>query len=71
MQNGKAFAKLLRHEVLRLHGNTYKTVSDRDERFTSKYIKEVCRLLNIRQAMSSAYNPQSDGQTERTNRANA
>ena len=64
----EAFAKLLRHEVLRLHGNMYETVSDRDGRFTSKCIRKVCRLLNIRQAMSSAYHPQTDGQTERTNR---
>ena len=64
----EAFAKLLRHEVLGLHGNMYEIISDRDGRFTSKYIREVCRLLNIRQAMSSAYHPQTDGQTERTNR---
>ena len=29
---------------------------------------EVCRLLNIKQGMSTAYHPQTDGQTERTNR---
>ena len=31
-------------------------------------MREVCRLLNIKQAMSTAYHPQSDGQTERANR---
>ena len=63
-----AFAKLFRHEVLRLHGLPYEFVSDRDGRFTSNFMREVCRLLNIQQAMSTAYHPQSDGQTERTNR---
>ena len=29
---------------------------------------EVCRLLNIKQGMSTAYRPQTDGQTERANR---
>ena len=42
--------------------------SDRDGRFTSGFMREVCRLLNIKQAMSTAYHPQSDGQTERANR---
>ena len=64
----EAFAKLLRREVLRLHGNPYEIVSDRDGRFTSKYMREVCRLCNIKQAMSTAYHPQTDGQTERANR---
>ena len=37
-------------------------------RFTSHIMTEVCRLLNIKQGMSTAYWPQTDGQTERTNR---
>jgi len=43
-------------------------VSDRDGRFTSRFMREVCRMLNIMQAMSIAYHPQTDGQTERANR---
>ena len=64
----RAFAKLFRHEVVRLHGLPYEFVSDRDGRFTSNFMREVCRLLNVKQAMSTAYHPQTDGQTERTNR---
>ena len=37
----EALAKLLRHEVLGLHGNIYEIVSDRDGHFTSKHIKDV------------------------------
>ena len=37
----EAFAKLLRHEVLGLHGNIYEIVSDRDGPFTSKDIKDL------------------------------
>ena len=64
----QALAKLLRHEVIRLHGLPYEFVSDRDGRFTINFMREVCRLLNVRQAMSTAFHPQSDGQTERANR---
>ena len=60
----QAFAKMFRHEVIRLHGVPYEFVSDRDGRFTSNYMREVCRLLNIKQAMSTAYHPQADGQIE-------
>ena len=63
-----AFAKMFRREVLRLHGNPYEFVSDRDGRFTSRFMREVTRMLNIQQAMSTAYHPQTDGQTERANR---
>ena len=61
-------AKLFRHEVFRLHGMPREIISDRDTRFTSAFWKEVCRLLSIRQGLSTAYHPQTDGQTERTNR---
>ena len=55
-------------EVVRLHGLPQTIVSDRDPRFTSHFWTEVCALLDIKRAMSTAFHPQSDGQTERTNR---
>ena len=64
----QAFAKLLRHDVIRLHGLPCEFVSDRDSRFTSNFMREVCRLLNVEQALSTAFHPQTDGQTERVNR---
>ena len=42
-------------------------VSDRDTVFTSKLWTEVMRLLDVSQDMSTAYHPQTDGQTERVN----
>jgi transposase InsO family protein len=42
-------------------------ISDRDPRFTSTFTKELCRLLQIDQNISTAYHPQTDGQSERTN----
>ena len=44
-----------------------KIISDRDLKFTSKVFKEVCELLEIKQKMASAYHPQTDGQSKKTN----
>jgi hypothetical protein len=33
----------------------------------SEIFKEICNLLEIKQNISSAYHPQTDGQSERTN----
>ncbi len=51
-----------------MHGVPVKVISDRDLRFTSAFIKELCALVGARQAMSTPYHPQTDGQTERVNR---
>ena len=54
--------------VFKSHGMPRVLVSDRDPRFTSNLYKEICKLLKVKQAMSSAYHPETDGQTERVNR---
>ena len=61
-------ACLFRHHVVRLHGCPTDVVSDRDPRFTSNFFAEYCRLMGVAQNMSTAFHPQSDGQTERVNR---
>jgi hypothetical protein len=61
-------AGLFVHHVVRLHGLPLDIVSDRDPRFTSSFWKEICSLMEVRQSMSTAFHPQSDGQTERMNR---
>jgi transposase InsO family protein len=53
--------------IFRLHGLPHDVVSDRGSRFTSKWWAEVERLLHIQPNLSTAFHPQSDGQTERVN----
>ncbi len=61
-------AYLFLDNVFKLHGLPRELVSDRDTRFTSAFWSELCSMFHIERAMSSSYHPQTDGQTERTNR---
>jgi RNase H-like domain found in reverse transcriptase/Reverse transcriptase (RNA-dependent DNA polymerase)/Integrase zinc binding domain/Chromo (CHRromatin Organisation MOdifier) domain/Retroviral aspartyl protease len=61
-------AKLFFDSVFRYHGLPMTVVSDRDPRFTSLFWKAVFKLVDTKLALSTAYHPQTDGQTERTNR---
>ncbi len=53
--------------VFNRFGLPMKVISDRDTRFTSKFIKDLCRCLGITQNISTVYHPRTDGQSERTN----
>lgn len=61
-------AKIFIEHVARLHGLPRTIISDRDPRFTGNFWRALFRALGTKLAMSSAYHPQTDGQTERANR---
>ena len=58
-------AKAFIREIVRLHGLPSEVISDRGPQFVSHFWKRFLELLGIQQCLSSAYHPQSDGQTER------
>jgi hypothetical protein len=61
-------ADLFIHFVVRYRGLPRVIVSDRDPRFTSIFWQTLWSGLNTQLHFSTAYHPQTDGQTERANR---
>ncbi len=53
--------------VVRHHGLPDSIVSDRGSVFTSKFWSSLCYFLEIKRRLSTAFHPQTDGQTERHN----
>ena len=63
--SSEEIARILIREVLKLHGLPSTIVSDRGPQFTSAVWKALCTRLGIKSALSTAYHPETDGQTER------
>ena len=60
-------ANLFFHKVFLCFGLYDKIISDRGPQFASAFAKELGKLLNYDLSLSTAYHPQSDGETERVN----
>ena len=63
----EGLARLFRDNMWRIHGLPESVVSDRGPQFAAKLTKELNRMLGIKIKLSTAFHPQTDGQTERMN----
>ena len=61
-------AEVFRRTVVRLHGLPHAIISDRDPRFTATFWRSFWSSLGTSLTMSTAYHPQTDGQTENSNK---
>ncbi|CAJ2679171.1 unnamed protein product [Trifolium pratense] len=59
-------AEIYVEQIVKLHGIPSSIVSDRDPRFTSRFWESLQEALGTKLRLSSAYHPQTDGQSERT-----
>jgi transposase InsO family protein len=62
-----ALARLYIAQIIRLHGTPESIISDRGPVFISSFWQSLQHLLGTKLKFSTAYHPQSDGQTERIN----
>ncbi|KAI5116012.1 hypothetical protein M0805_002829 [Coniferiporia weirii] len=60
-------AKLYHDNVYKRFGLPRRIISDRGPQFASQVFQTLCMRLGIKSKLSTAYHPQTDGQTERTN----
>ena len=59
-------AEIFVSQIVRLHGVPRSIISDRDGRFTSRFWKSVHTAMGSKLKFSTAFHPQTDGQSERT-----
>ncbi|GKC85786.1 putative reverse transcriptase domain-containing protein, partial [Tanacetum coccineum] len=59
-------ARLYLNEIVARHGVLISIISDRDSRFTSRFWQSIQEALGTHLDMSTAYHPQTDGQSEHT-----
>jgi transposase InsO family protein len=65
--NSAVLAELYMSRIVFLHGIPKKIVSDRGTLFTSHFLQQLHESLGTHLKFSSAYHPQTDGQTHKTN----
>ena len=63
----KKLVLIFLQNVRQLYGLPESITSDRDTRFTSKFWISLMKLLQVKVNMSTAFHPETDGQTERVN----
>ena len=65
--SAEGLARLFRDNIWKLHGLPDSVISDRGPQFAAGIMKELNQMLGIDTKLSTAFYPQTDGQTERMN----
>ena len=65
--SAEGLTRLFRDNVWKLHRLPKSIISDRGPQFAAEIIRELNRILGIESKLSTAFYPQTDGQTERVN----
>ena len=65
-RSGGELVGVYQQEIVRLHGIPNTIVSDRDGRFMSRFWQKLFKAMRIKMRFSTAFRPQTDGQSERT-----
>jgi len=60
-------AHVFKDRIIRYHGIPESIISDRDKLFTSNYWTTLLAAIGTKKKLSTAYHPQTDGQTEQVN----
>jgi len=63
----EGIAKIYRDEIWKIHGVPRTILSDQGPQFASKFMEDFTKVLGTKRKLSTAYHPQTDGQTERIN----
>jgi len=63
----KKYAEIYMDQIIRLHGIPKTIISDRGTLFVARFWEQMQLALGTKLIRSSAYHPQTDGQTERVN----
>jgi transposase InsO family protein len=63
----KTVVQLFLDNIFKLHGLPLLIITDRDRIFTSLLWQDLFKSLNVKLKYSTAYHPQTDGQSERVN----
>jgi predicted aspartyl protease len=65
--DSKGLWTLIVENIWKHHGTMDKIITDRGPQMSSQYTKDMAKKFGIQVALSTAYRPQTDGQSERTN----
>ena len=65
--SSEGIAKIYRDEIWKIHGVPRTILSDQGPQFASKFMEDLTKVLGTKRKLSTAYHPQTDGQTERIN----